>query len=172
MLRLITVNAMSDERLAFLARQKHGRRVSGSAKVRPSAEPFLSMPLAETRSCLTQLSHGGVAFSARFVGYATKTIRSGFPRPGRLCLASILSLARLGEFRNPRHFKRLAAGRGVCATLSAILLRRSRSFDESAFRRSGRTRIRIAEAWREGRGMELWQRDRKIQRWECGDESS
>ena len=27
--------------------------------------------------------------------------------------------------------------------------------------------IRIAEAWREGRGMELWQQTRKIERWEC-----
>lgn len=27
--------------------------------------------------------------------------------------------------------------------------------------------IRIAEAWREGRGMELWQQDRKIQTWDC-----
>jgi hypothetical protein len=26
--------------------------------------------------------------------------------------------------------------------------------------------VRIAEAWREGRGMELWQRDRKVRRWE------
>jgi len=26
--------------------------------------------------------------------------------------------------------------------------------------------VRIAEAWREGRGMELWQRDRKIQHWD------
>ena len=27
--------------------------------------------------------------------------------------------------------------------------------------------IRISEAWREGRGMELWHRDRRVQRWEC-----
>lgn len=27
--------------------------------------------------------------------------------------------------------------------------------------------IRIAEAWREGRGMELWQQERRVQRWDC-----
>lgn len=27
--------------------------------------------------------------------------------------------------------------------------------------------ILIAEGWREGRGMELWQQNRKVRRWEC-----
>jgi hypothetical protein len=26
--------------------------------------------------------------------------------------------------------------------------------------------VRIAEGWREGRGMELWQQHRKVRRWE------
>jgi hypothetical protein len=26
---------------------------------------------------------------------------------------------------------------------------------------------KVSEAWREGRRMELWQRDRQIRRWEC-----
>jgi hypothetical protein len=28
------------------------------------------------------------------------------------------------------------------------------------------TAIRIAEGWREGRTMELWQRDRRVKRWD------